>query len=129
MNQKLKTGFFVLVIFQAMHSIEEYFGQLWMVFPPATWLTGLISNNRETGFLIINIGLFLFGMLSWVFIIRKDKFIAKSILWFWIVLEVINGLGHPIWSIMQKGYTPGVLTSFLLFITSLYLIRIYFRKT
>ena len=129
MDQKLNTGFLVLVIFQAMHSIEEYFGQLWMVFPPATWLTGLISNNRETGFLIINIGLFLFGMLSWVFIIRKDKFLAKSILWFWIVLEVINGLGHPIWSIMQKGYTPGVLTSFLLFITSLYLIRIYFRKT
>jgi hypothetical protein len=129
MNQKLKTGFFVLVIFQAMHSIEEYFGELWNVLPPARWLTGLVSKDHEFGFFFINIGLFLFGILSWIFIIRKDKFLANIILWFWIVLEVINGIGHPIWSIMEKSYTPGVFTSFLLLTTSLYLIRIYFRKT
>ena len=128
MNNKVKWGFLVLVLIQALHSIEEYYGELWNVFPPATWLTGLISNDREFAFYIVNIGLFLFGLLSWLFIIRKDKPFAKTILWFWIILELINGIIHPTWSIMQKAYTPGVITAILLFFTSVYLLGVYAKK-
>ncbi|MGI9551159.1 MAG: HXXEE domain-containing protein [Aurantibacter sp.] len=110
---------------QGLHSAEEYIGRLWENFPPATFLTGLLSDNRETGFLIINIGLFVFGMFSWFFSVLRDNTLVKSILWFWIGLEIINGIGHPIWSLSQGGYTPGLLTAPILLILA---ILLYFHS-
>ena len=128
MNHKVTWGFLILVLIQGLHSIEEYFGELWDVFPPAIWLTGLVSDDREWAFNVINIGLFLIGLICWLFIVRKNKPFAKTIVWFWIILELINGVIHPTWSYMQNGYTPGVFTAFLLFITSVYLIGAFYRK-
>jgi hypothetical protein len=42
-------------------------------------------------------------------------------MWFWIVLECINGVGHPAWSVVQRGYTPGVLTAPLLVALAIFL--------
>ena len=121
MNSKIKSGFLILVLIQAAHSIEEYIGRLWEVFPPAKFLTSLFSENHEKGFLIVNIGLLTFGILCWWFPIRGNYSAAKGILWFWIILETINGIGHTVWSIIQKEYTPGVVTAPLLFIVAVYL--------
>jgi len=41
----------------------------------------------------------------------------------WVVVELINGIGHPSWSIMQGGYTPGVATAPLLFVLAVILTR------
>ncbi len=124
MSTKIKSIFLVLVLIQAMHSIEEYIGKLWEVFPPAAFLTALFSKNLETGFLIANIGLFVFGILCWLFPVRGNYSTAKGILWFWIILETINGLGHTVWSIYQQSYTPGLITAPFLFIVALYLTRL-----
>ena len=124
MSTKIKSVFLVLVLIQAMHSIEEYIGKLWEVFPPAAFLTALFSKNLETGFLIANIGLFVFGILCWLFPVRGNYSTAKGILWFWIILETINGLGHTVWSIYQQSYTPGLITAPFLFIVALYLTRL-----
>jgi Protein of unknown function with HXXEE motif len=128
MNSKIKSVFLILVLIQAMHSIEEYVGKLWEVFPPAAFLTSLFSNNLETGFLIVNIGLFVFGMLCWLFPIRRNYSAAKRILWFWIILETTNGIGHLIWSIYQQSYTPGLITALFLFFTAIYLAKISISK-
>ena len=124
MNKK-KTSllFLALIVLQGFHSIEEYIGKLWENFPPATFLCGLVSENLETGFLIINYGMFIFGILAWFFIIRKDRIGSSFFLWFWIFIEIVNGIGHPLWSLIQKEYTPGVLTSPVLLIFSLALIN------
>jgi hypothetical protein len=37
------------------------------------------------------------------------------------VIETINGVGHPLWSLRQGGYTPGVATAPLLLVLALYL--------
>ena len=37
----------------------------------------------------------------------------------WTAVELINGIGHPLWSLSQGGYTPGVATAPLLFIVGL----------
>jgi len=121
MNSKIKTGFLILVLVQAGHSFEEYIGRLWEVFPPAEFLTSLFSKNNETGFLIVNIGLLIFGILCWLFPIRGNYSVAKGVLWFWIVLEAINGIGHTAWSIIESRYTPGVITAPLLFVVAMYL--------
>ncbi len=110
-NHQLFLG---LVIVQAFHSTEEYHGRLWDVLPPARFLCSLVSNDRHTGFLIINIGLFVMGMLGWAFIVRPQRLVAPVLMWFWVIIETINGIGHPVWTLMEGGYTPGVITALLL---------------
>jgi len=123
MNNKTSKLFLLIVLFQGLHSIEEYLGRLWENFPPASFLCSLISNDLETGFLIINIGLFVVGASCWWFVVRRNKSYAKNIVGIWIIIELINGIGHPIWSLMQQSYTPGVITAPILFITAILLIK------
>lgn len=123
MNNKIGSTFLVLVLGQGIHSIEEYLGKLWDNFPPARVLCSIVSDNLVTGFLIINIGLFVFGLWCWLFPLRKNYFYAQFLIWFWIVLELVNGIGHPIWTIMQKAYTPGMLTAPILLVIAIILFR------
>ena len=120
---RITTAFLILVILQAFHSLEEYLGKLWDVFPPARFLTGIIANNRETGFLIINIGLFLFGLWCWLFPVRKGYASAARFIWFWIIIEIINGIGHPLWTLTQMEYEPGLITAPFLLVISIFLIK------
>ena len=114
--------FLILVFLQAIHSLEEYYGRLWENFPPATFLTGLFSENLETGFLIINIGIFVIGILLWAFVVDPDRRAAKYVMGFWIAIELINGIGHPFWAIWQGKYEPGVITAPFLFVVALMLV-------
>jgi hypothetical protein len=44
---------------------------------------------------------------------------AARVIWFWVAIELVNGVGHPLWSLRQGGYTPGVATAPLLFVLAL----------
>ena len=129
MNGKVHLAFLAVVILQAFHSIEEYVGQLWENFPPATFLCGLISDGLEKGFLIINIGLFVAGLIVWWFVVKPNHAFAGFFIWFWIVIELINGVGHPVWSVMQNSYTPGLITAPLLFIAAIHLMRMWLLRS
>jgi hypothetical protein len=63
-----------------------------------------------------------------VFPVRKEWPSATAFIWFWIVLEIINGIGHPAWTLRQGGYTPGVLTAPILLVIALYLIILLRRQ-
>ena len=115
--------FLMLVLIQALHSTEEYYGKLWENLPPARYLTGLVSKNHETGFLIINIGLLVLGMLLWAFVVHPNRKGAKYVLGFWIVIEIMNGIFHPAWAIWQGGYEPGVATAPFLLMVALLLLN------
>ena len=39
----------------------------------------------------------------------------------WVGVEVINGIGHPLWTLRQGRYTPGVATAPLLLVLAVYL--------
>jgi hypothetical protein len=114
-------AFGALVVAQAAHSIEEYLGRLWESFPPAAFLTGLISTDRELGFLVINIGLVALGFWCLLWPVRRDWPSAPALAWFWILIETINGIGHPAWSLRQRAYTPGLITAPILLALALYL--------
>jgi hypothetical protein len=115
--------FLVLILLQALHSTEEYIGRLWENFPPATFLTGLVSENHQTGFLIINVGILLVGLLLWAFVVHPQRAGTNYVLGFWITIEIINGIGHPVWAVRQGGYEPGVITAPLLLIVALLLLN------
>jgi hypothetical protein len=37
------------------------------------------------------------------------------------VIEIINGIGHPLWSLHEGGYTPGLATAPVLLVLAVYL--------
>ena len=121
MKSRVQTAFGALVLFQAAHSMEEYVGRLWESFPPATFVSGLVSSNRELGFVIINIALVAFALWCFLFPLRRNWPSARAFLWLWIAVEIINGFGHPIWTLRQRAYTPGVATAPILLVLALYL--------
>lgn len=115
----IRATFGALIAAQAAHSIEEYAGHLWESFPPARFLTALVSDNPQHGFLIINIALVAFGFWCLLVPVRLRWHSATAFMWFWVVIETINGVGHPSWTIRQGEYTPGVATAPLLLILAM----------
>jgi len=118
---RYELSFLALVAVQAAHSVEEYAGRLYDVFPPAQFVSGLISQNHELGFIIFNAALVSFGLWCFLWPVRGHWASAIPLGWFWVVTELINGIGHPLWTLNELRYTPGVATAPILLIVALYL--------
>ena len=123
----LDANFAALIAMQALHSVEEYVGRLWVVFPPATFITGLISEDRHVGFVVFNAVLLVFGVWCFIWPIRRRWRNMGGFIAFWVVIEIINGIGHPVWTARQGSYTPGLITAPLLLALALSLIWQYLR--
>ena len=111
-----KATFLALVAVQTAHSVEECLGRLWDVFPPARFVTGLISEDRRFGFIVFNVALISFGIWCFIWPVLRRWSSAIAFMSFWVVIELINGMGHIVWSVQAAGYTPGVITASLLLI-------------
>ena len=116
--KRYQLAFGLLMLAQAAHSLEEYFGRLWESFPPAYFLTGLVSQDREFGFLVINAALVTFGTWCYLVPVLRRWPSAGAITLGWSLVELINGVGHPLWSLRQGGYTPGLATAPILLVLS-----------
>ena len=125
---RIDVPFRALIVTQAAHSVEESVGRLWESFPPARFVSGLLGMDREVGFIGLNIALVAFGAWCALVPVRRSWPSAAGFVWFWIVIETINGIGHPLWSLRQGGYTPGVLTAPLLLVLALYLAALMRRQ-
>jgi hypothetical protein len=121
LSGRARLAFAALVAAQAAHSVEEYAGRLWESFPPARFLTGLVSSDLETGFLILNIGLVAFGVWCLLWPVRRGWPSARTLASVWVVIETINGVGHPLWALRIGGYTPGVATAPILLALAVWL--------
>jgi hypothetical protein len=120
---RLDTTFLALVGVQLAHSTEEYLGRLYEVFAPAHFVSTLISREPERGFIIFNLGLLVFGIWCFLGPVRHRWTSAAVFIWVWIAIELVNGIGHPLWSLIERRYTPGVVTAPILLILALYLAR------
>ena len=121
MQSRVSAAFGALILVQAAHSVEEYVGRLWESFPPARWVSASISRDLETGFLIANVSLVAFGLWCWLWPVRREWASAGLVAWGWVVLEAVNGVGHPVWALRQGRYTPGLATAPVLFLVAVYL--------
>ncbi len=126
MNKAIRINFLLIALAQGLHSIEEYTGRLWDVYPPAKFICGLVSTNLERAFIIINISLFIVLMLTWSATFSKT-FSVKPALWFWTIMETVNGIGHSVWSVMEGSYTPGLITAPILLILALNMMRLLIK--
>ena len=117
---RLHRTFGALIAVQALHSIEEYSGRLYDIFPPARFMCGLVSRDLRRGFIIINV-LFV-GVRRLVLLLaalRNRWTVAPVLAWGWAAIEAANGIGHPLWSLWQRAYQPGVATAPLLLVLAL----------
>jgi hypothetical protein len=121
MSQKARIAFLALVIAQAAHSIEEYVFRLYDMSAPARFVSGLISTNLRTGFIVFNLAFVAFGFWCYAVPVQEGLSVAIPFLWFWIVVELLNGIGHPVISILERSYIPGTITAPFLFIIAVYL--------
>ena len=119
--KRFQLSFLALISVQTAHSIEEYVGRLYDVFPPARFVTGLISQDRARGFLVFNVALLAFGLWCFIWPVRRQWPLGIPLAWFWVGLELLNGIGHSLWTLRERGYTPGVATAPILLVLALYL--------
>jgi hypothetical protein len=119
----VSTRFLLLVLAQAAHSIEEYLLRLYEVFAPARFVSGLISDDHERGFIIANVSFFVFGMWSYRWPVRGEWPAGVRLAWLWAIVEVSNGIVHPGASLYRGSYVPGTATSLVLLVLAVYLIR------
>ena len=111
MATRFKLAFGALLVAQAAHSVEEYIGRLWESFPPARFLTGLVSQDREWSFVALTMLLMTFGLWCLIWPVRRGWPSAVYLGWAWVVVEVINGIVHTLWTLREGAYTPGVATA------------------
>ena len=122
MKRNIRITFLLIALVQGLHSIEEFIGKLWAIYPPATFICSLVSPDLKKGFIIINISLFIVLMLVWLGTFSKS-FSTTGLLWFWAILEIINGTGHIIWATIEGSYEPGLATAPILLVLAIYLTK------
>lgn len=84
-------------------------------------MSGLVSADHRLGFIVINAGLFVLGMVVYVALVRRARPSAIWWMWGWVVLEIANGVGHLAIAAAQGAYMPGAATAPLLLATAAYL--------
>ncbi len=114
--------FLLLVIFQAMHSIEEFTFGLYAWLAPFKWLESAIPGASPVVFGVLNIGFFVLGLWAYFGSVRPGLRSAGAWITIWCVVEILNGIGHPLWSLTAGAYVPGTVTAPLLLVTALTLL-------
>ena len=82
--------FLALIGVQSLHSLEEYFFRLWETFPPARFLSGLVSVDLERGFIVINLAVVALGICCHWWPVRRRWASATLIAQLWVALELVN---------------------------------------
>lgn len=115
MDEAGRRAFLLLVVAQALHSVEEYAFALWEVLAPAQFISQLVSRSDPAfGFAVVNTSIVALACLSYAVPIRRNLRSALPVAWFWTLLEGLNGIGHVAFAVAAGGYFPGLFTAPLL---------------
>ena len=121
-RHEASSAFLLLILVQAVHSVEEYLFRLYDLFAPARYVAGLFGVPPHLGFIFSNSLLFLFGLWCWIAIVRPQRPSARIFAWAWALLELANGLGHIALALAAGGYFPGLATAPLLLAAGAWLV-------
>ena len=127
MERRYRLAFLFLILAQAAHSIEEYATQLYVVFPPARFVSSLVSYDLSLGFVVVNTALVTFGFWCWAVPVYSRWRSARGIVLFWTLLELGNGIGHLALALSRGGYFPGLATAPLLLLGAGWLVMLQVR--
>ena len=99
-----------------------------VVFAPAHFVSSLLGQDFAVGFLVANALLVGFGLWCWAMPVRSRWEIGNGLIWFWIVLELGNGVTHFVLAFQRGGYFPGLGTAPLLLFFAGWLMTLQSRK-
>ena len=91
--------FAALVGCQALHSIEETAFGLYRLLPYIYWADGIASNGALVLFVSLNAAVVVFGVWCYFARVRAGAANAGLLVSLWAIVEVLNGVLHPAWSI------------------------------
>jgi Protein of unknown function with HXXEE motif len=106
--------FLSLVVGQVLHAIEEYVTGLYESFAPARFVSGLVSDDLETGFIIVNVLVIIAGVWCYFAFVRKAGRAGVVAAWAWTAVELANGIAHLGIAMSIGGYFSGALTAVIL---------------
>lgn len=112
------TLFLMLIVGQALHSIEAFVFRLWEVLAPARYVSGLFGAGLPVGFGIVNLTIVAFGVWCYIGPVRHQWRSANGVMWFWALLELANAIGHTLFALGVSGYFPGLFTAPVLLVCS-----------
>ena len=127
MNSRISTAFLLLIILQAIHSVEEFIFGFYEKFPPMRALYREAPHLAKPAFAIANALLILVGLICYYYWVRPARERARSVVWVWIILESVNVIAHFVWAILIRGYNPGLATVVLFALVLIYLIGLMRR--
>ena len=114
--------FAVLVGLQAAHSLEEAVFGLYELLPYINWIDRLRPGGSFVFFVVGNTLFVLFGIWCYVARIRPKAPNAGFFVMLWVILETLNGILHPTWSLTAGTYIPGTGTAPFLLVAALALL-------
>ena len=126
-KSQIDRTFALLVLAQAAHSTEEYLGRLWEALLPPRIVSLVFSANPARGFLIANVVIVIFGIWCAGWPVRRGWRAARVLMWGWVVVEIANGLLHPLASLVFQRYIAGVVTAPVLLVVALRLAQLLRR--
>lgn len=121
MRATIKRAFLLLAFLQALHSLEEYKFELWDHLAPARIISSFVSDDLAVGFAAVNVTIVVLIFWTYISAVRKDAG-PRGLVWFWAILETLNGAGHIGFGLSSGGYFPGLYTAPLLLLTGVYLL-------
>jgi hypothetical protein len=110
MNYRIRVAFLVLIVLQALHSVEEFILKFYEVFPPMVSLYRDAPAMARPAFVLANSLLVLAGfvcLFRWVWPARRG---AEAVAWVWVGAEAFNVVAHCVWAVLIRGYNPGLVT-------------------
>jgi len=121
MNSNLRAMFLLLVILQAIHSVEEFIFKLYERFPPMRFLFQNALHLAKPAFAISNALLVLIGLVCFYYWVQPARKGATVVVWIWITIESLNVVAHIVWAALIGGYNPGLVTGLLFVPVLIYL--------
>lgn len=121
---KLVELFLIGIACQCLHVIEEFAAGMHVLFPP---LFGLASISAE-----LFIGFNVFWLGTWAiaaFGVLRNSRVAYFPVWFFGLAMALNGIAHPLLSVWQSGYFPGLVTAPLVGIMGIVITRKLIQST
>jgi len=113
--------FLLLVILQAIHSVEEFIFRLYERFPPMRFLYRNAPYLAKPAFAISNALLVFIGLICFYYWVQPARKGATVVVWIWIIIESLNVVAHLVWAALIGGYNPGLVTGVLFIPVLIYL--------
>lgn len=115
--------FATLVVCQAAHSLEEATFGLYRWLPYLNWIERQWPGGTFVVFVLLNALFVSFGGWCYLARIRPRAPSAGAFVMLWAVVEILNGILHPTWSLIAGTYVPGTATAPLLLVVASLLLR------